>query len=1238
MLNKILEYIDTHPIGKIFKLGQKQAVWKKVTELKTGLKIAIESDGKLEWDEIVGIKSVGRERVYDIEVEGTHNFVGNGIIAHNTEQLRLGYDVSNYNSFTVDSGGDLTIAPSGGDFNVTATTTAVSGNLKVTGGNILNSAGTANIIFSGAPTTTANTLSASNWLVENTANVGQAALMVNQTKAGDLFTASASGATKFAITNSGIVKSDTIGTAKANVDIFELTNRVNAVDMDTTRTSILFNQWYYDATTPAIADAGRLTVGTETDWTSTASTHDAFLSFDTALDGTLAEKMRITSAGNVGIGTTSPSSALEVNGNIELTNLYDNDASNFFDGGCSATTSLTGIDSTGAITCTAITGVPASSIAFSGITSGTNTQAAMLVGTGASLNYTGSGTINASSLIGGTWAIPGTIGSTTPNTGAFTTLTTTGTINSQTISSAANFTGTATIVTSVSSPIFQGISAATTLGNVSYGTTIAGSGLTVSPTAWTATPTISGLITATSGLTANGALTANSTFTLGDNGDTGSINTSDWDISTTGVMTGIGAITMDGLLTGSLGTTITGAVVSLNASSNFATNINTGTSNAALTLGGGSGTVAINSSDWDISTTGAMTGIGAITTDGAYTQSGTNGNTFTGDSYFDGGVSAIRIRNNTATRYRSDFNADGAAGTTINAYDDTGAVYLPMIIQSSTFSVYTGTALNANASIAAATNGVVSFFYGHGDLAENYQVSGTILRGGLVSIDNTTAKTTIASSSTHPNLIGVVSTKPGAVMDVDGGFQIGSDTKPVYTNEKVPVGLVGAVPVLVTSQNGSVSNGDAIGISTIPGFGTKMTTAGQIVGKTLEKLDTTSCTTATEVDSIVWPEDDGKNSLKPCFQLPDGTYVGKVMVAVAPTWYDPDVYLTSTGDLKISEAWPNQNLVTITPEVKSYQLTNGQVLINKIGAYAKLVSANIRAGLIESEVIKTNIISPIANTDLIVDLQPDNATASSKLVIKGVDDKEVASIDATGLLTAYGLQLTADATVAGTLYANKIESERLNAIEELLREVETNQALLTEASLWDTNTATDSALIADSLQTTDLYVTGQAAMTSLFVSDNFTTKNINSLTDALQIQSLASAPLEIMAGKIIIDTNGNTKFLGNVEVAGDLKINNIIVATNTPGEPGLTPEVSIAGEITTNATAGTATLPAGLAELKIVNPKLNLNSLIYLTPVSSTQNKVLYVKSKDVGIFTIGFNEAIDTDVEFNWWIIELQQ
>ena len=311
--------------------------------------------------------------------------------------------------------------------------------------------------------------------------------------------------------------------------------------------------------------------------------------------------------------------------------------------------------------------------------------------------------------------------------------------------------------------------------------------------------------------------------------------------------------------------------------------------------------------------------------------------------------------------------------------------------------------------------------------------------------------------------------------------------------------------------------------------------------------------------------------------------------------------------------------------------TRTNTVIDRIGAFKDLVASRIKTGKVE-----TNIISPITNSDLVVDLQPDNNTEASKLVIKGEDDSEVASIDATGKVTADSLEIVNDATVAGTLYADKIESSKLTEIEDLLKEVESNQDILAQSASWEVNTATDSGeIIANTIQANSLFVTGQAAMTSLFVSDNLATKSVNSLDSVLGIQSLAAMPVEIMAGKIKIDTNGNIFFSGNVEVAGDLTVNNLVVANS---ESIATESAQInSGEITTNSIAGKAVLPAGQTDIKIINPKLKTEGLIYVTPVSSTQNKVLYVKSKDIGTFTVGFSEAIDTDVEFNWWIIDLK-
>jgi hypothetical protein len=115
------------------------------------------------------------------------------------------------------------------------------------------------------------------------------------------------------------------GSAKGNIDMLALTNSISNADMDGTETSILFNQFYYDASTPAIADAGRISVGTESDWTSTTSTQDAYMAFETAVNGTVTERLRVASTGYVGIGTTSPTATLHVAGNIVATGSISSD-------------------------------------------------------------------------------------------------------------------------------------------------------------------------------------------------------------------------------------------------------------------------------------------------------------------------------------------------------------------------------------------------------------------------------------------------------------------------------------------------------------------------------------------------------------------------------------------------------------------------------------------------------------------------------------------------------------------------------------------------------------------------------------------------------------------------------------------------------------------------------------------------------------------------------------------------
>ncbi len=66
--------------------------------------------------------------------------------------------------------------------------------------------------------------------------------------------------------------------------------------------------------------------------------------------------------------------------------------------------------------------------------------------------------------------------------------------------------------------------------------------------------------------------------------------------------------------------------INLNSSSIYATNINTGTSTGAISIGGGSNTVAVNSSNWDVSSAGAATGLTGLTSSGTITFSGITAN------------------------------------------------------------------------------------------------------------------------------------------------------------------------------------------------------------------------------------------------------------------------------------------------------------------------------------------------------------------------------------------------------------------------------------------------------------------------------------------------------------------------------------------------------------------------------------------------------------------------------------
>ena len=135
-------------------------------------------------------------------------------------------------------------------------------------------------------------------------------------------------------------------------------------------------------------------------------------------------------------------------------------------------------------------------------------------------------------------------------------------------------------------------------------------------------------------------------------------------------------------------------------------------------------------------------------------------------------------------------------------------------------------------------------------------------------------------------------------------------------------------------------------------------------------------------------------------------------------------------------------------------------------------------------------------------------------------------------------------------------------IENLLKDVETDQQLLSQTSTWEFDTSTGSAALNE-LALENLYVTNKAAINSLSVTQsivvgsdfviNITSEviagtSIDTLNAPLSIQSSASQPLYIMAGLVQIDTQGNLQIAGDLAVGGSITSSGLVLQAENTSE------------------------------------------------------------------------------------------
>lgn len=605
------------------------------------------------------------------------------------------------------------------------------------------------------------------------------------------------------------------------------------------------------------------------------------------------------------------------------------------------------------------------------------------------------------------------------------------------------------------------------------------------------------------------------------------------------------------------------------------------------------------------------------------------------------------------------------------------------------------------------------------DVAEDYASYDMDLHANeLVELDPDNREFVRRATKGTGGLIGVVSEEPG--------FRLAQSKTKLNGAKWSPIALVGRVPVKVTSENGPIRTGDPLTISSIPGVAMKATETGTSIGYAMENYDDE-----------------------------DPMRIGKITVFVNVGYNGKAIFADS--DIRDGTVLEDENGFSFTT-------ASGKV-IQEVGAYSLLASAEIKAGFVESTKFATQTLTAFQATidnvivDTIVgrqatltDAQIENLNAQAlKAQLIEAETIKTATLEAE-IATITGNLTAQDATISGTLVADNVDAQNIREMRERLERLALTQSDTNVTSeqlnadieqvqqyideLTNTETPEDVADVATYQLTSEamsmdpgttqnslgqevssanldsLIVTGTASMTSLTIADAFSTGNVFiqgnsvvSLVNDLKLSALES--VDIMNGAVIIAKDGTITAKGEVIAQKGVRTNTIksldgtsdvaVVLDGTIDPSGLDSShsafrvqtadgnnvahidssgsadfkglslstyseatssavVIAAGDnyrqtglyvpaIKTNATAsGNGFLPEGENDIIIFNDSIKKDTIVNLTPTSSTQNQSVYVDKVETcanssnelcqPYFRVAIDDVIDTNVTFNWLIV----
>ncbi len=431
-------------------------------------------------------------------------------------------------------------------------------------------------------------------------------------------------------------------------------------------------------------------------------------------------------------------------------------------------------------------------------------------------------------------------------------------------------------------------------------------------------------------------------------------------------------------------------------------------------------------------------------------------------------------------------------------------------------------------------SGGVVFDTAGGDYAEWFQkeVADEQFEFGDVVCMNSNGKV-VKCDSDNTKVLGAVTDSPGFVGNS------GHDEDPSY----ILVGLLGQIRVNASAENGSISGGDMITYSSQAGVGAKAVRPGFVLARAIEPIATGSA---------------------------------RILAYIQPTWYDPGIYVTADGSLN-----------------NPYAQFSAEEASQLLGLISSPVSGS--AQTINDPVSSASGSFDLANDPLFQNIQ--NRVTGLELNTQSLSQR----VDQLASESAF-LQSMLDGAVLGASASATIVPDLTNINAE-------------------SATISGNLMVLGRTTTADLGVTGNIAAGLLSIHGLDSAVNngdggatINSIGD-LNLQNNGLGGINILAGKVKIDTSGN------IVTQGTITTKKIKIDTTTD-----TPSKSL----------GSGTILAGDTTVDITTSAVTNKSKIFVTATTKTGGQALLVTQKTAGTgFTVEIETPYISNIKFDWWIVD---